>query len=158
MVTKKVELGKKVPSFKAESLQGRLKLSDFKGKKLVLFFYPKDLTPGCTTESIDFSHLLNDFKKLSTEVVGVSRDSLGSHQKFCEKHDLTMNLISDEEESLCHLFDVIKMKSLYGRKFRGIERSTFLISEKGILLEEWRGVKVPGHAEKVLNYIKGESK
>ena len=129
------------------------KLYDFLDKKLILYFYPKDLTPGCTTESIEFNDNLSKIKKLKANVVGVSRDKLSLHEKFIAKHGFKFPLISDPEEKLCKSFDVIKEKNMYGKKYMGIERSTFLIDEKGKLVREWRKVKVPGHAEEVLETI-----
>ena len=128
--------------------------SDWKGKKIVLYFYPKDATPGCTIEGHDFTKLHPQFKKLKTEVYGVSRDSMKSHCNFKAKQKYSVDLISDENEALCNWFQVIKDKNMYGRIVRGIERSTFVIDENGKVLKEWRGVKVPGHAEEVLTFIK----
>lgn len=121
-----------------------------RGKNVVLYFYPKDATPGCTTEGQDFRDLHAKFKKLNTVIFGVSRDSLASHEKFKAKHRFPFDLLSDEHEKVCRKFDVIKEKNLYGRKFQGIERSTFLIDAEGKLRAEWRKVKVKGHADEVL--------
>ena len=152
---KKVELNKKVPAFKCVATpEQTIKLSDFIGKKLVLYFYPKDSTPGCTTEGQDFQAALTKLKRAGAIVFGVSRDSLSSHMKFKDKFEFKFELISDSEEELCKLFDVIKMKNMYGKKVRGIERSTFLIDEKGILREEWRKVKVKEHVDAVLTAVK----
>ncbi|MEO7254925.1 MAG: peroxiredoxin, partial [Casimicrobium sp.] len=129
---------------------GRFKLSDHAGKNVVLYFYPKDSTPGCTTEGIDFAALHDSFIKANTVVVGVSRDSVKSHDNFCAKHGLPFALISDAEELLCAQFGVIKMKNMYGKQVRGIERSTFIIGPERALVHEWRGVKVAGHAQAVL--------
>lgn len=126
-----------------------------KGQHLVLYFYPKDLTPGCTIESKDFRDHLKDFEKLNTRIIGVSRDSMASHEKFKKDCGLPFELISDEEETLCKLFGVIKKKTMYGKEVLGIERSTFLIDKAGILRKEWRGVKVDGHAKEVLEAAKG---
>jgi peroxiredoxin Q/BCP len=146
-----VKTGAKVPDFSALSTGGeRWRLKDAAGKKLVIYFYPKDMTSGCTRESQDFRDLYAALRKSGTQVVGVSRDSLASHEKFIAKEKLPFPLLSDPEEALCKLFDVIKEKSLYGKKYLGIERSTFLLDEKGVLRHEWRKVKVPGHAEEVL--------
>src|SRR5882757_2230365 len=120
------------------------------GRKLVIYFYPKDMTSGCTRESQDFRDQHAAFRKAGTQIVGVSRDSVASHEKFKEKEQLPFALLSDTDEQLCKLFDVIKEKSLYGRKYLGIERSTFLLDASGVLRNEWRKVKVPGHAEEVL--------
>ena len=130
------------------------KLSDFAGQWLVLYFYPKDSTPGCTTEGNDFNALLPKFRKLGATVLGVSRDSLKSHQNFCAKHGFRFDLVSDADEKLCQAFGVIKPKKLYGREFIGIERSTFLIDPAGRVVEAWRPVKVPGHAQAVLDALK----
>jgi len=130
------------------------RLKDAAGKKLVIYFYPKDMTSGCTRESQDFRDLYSAFRKAGVDVVGVSRDSVKSHDKFTEKEKLPFPLLSDEDEKLCKLFDVIHEKSLYGRKYLGIERSTFLLDGTGILRREWRKVKVPGHAEEVLEAAK----
>ncbi len=130
------------------------KLSDFAGQWLVLYFYPKDSTPGCTTEGIDFNALLPKFKKLGATVLGVSRDSVKSHDNFCAKQGFKFPLVSDADEKLCKAFDVIHEKNMYGRKVLGIVRSTFLIAPDGRIAQEWRGVKVPGHAEAVLEALK----
>jgi peroxiredoxin Q/BCP len=129
-------------------------LADYTGKWLVLYFYPKDSTPGCTTEGIDFNALLSKFRKLGAEILGVSRDSLKSHQNFCEKQGFKFDLVSDPDEKLCKAFDVIKPKKLYGREYVGIERSTFLIDPQGVVRQAWRPVKVPGHAQAVLDALK----
>lgn len=153
--TSTVSLGKKVKNFKAASSSGEsFELKDYKGKKVVIYFYPKDSTPGCTTESIEFNESLAKFKKLNTEIVGVSRDSLKSHDKFICKYDLKFQLLSDEDESVCQLFDVIKEKTLYGKKFMGIERSTFVLDEDQKLVGEFRKVKAQGHAQQILDFIK----
>jgi thioredoxin-dependent peroxiredoxin len=151
-----VKVGVKVPDFSlpATGDGGAWRLKDAKGQKVVLYFYPKDMTTGCTRESQDFRDLNAAFRKAGVRVVGVSRDSLKSHEKFREKERLPFELLSDEEEQACKLFDVIKEKSLYGRKYLGIERSTFLIDGSGVLRHEWRKVKVPGHAEEVLEAAK----
>lgn len=130
------------------------KFADYAGQWLVLYFYPKDSTPGCTTEGIDFNALLPKFKKAGAAVLGVSRDSLKSHQNFRTKQGFKFNLISDTDEALCQAFGVIKEKQLYGRKYIGIERSTFLIDAKGRIAQVWRGVRVPGHAQAVLDALK----
>ena len=132
---------------------GTFKLSDYKGKIVVLYFYPKDSTPGCTTEGIDFAALHDQFVKANAVIVGVSRDSVKSHDNFCAKHGFPFVLISDAEEKLCTQFDVMKMKNMYGKQVRGIERSTFVIAADGKLANEWRGVKVAGHAQTVLDYV-----
>lgn len=144
-------IGKKVPAFKAAANGGRtLSLKDFAGKTLVLYFYPRDNTPGCTREAQDFRDRIGDFHAAGARVVGVSRDSVTSHDNFCAKQALPFDLISDGDEALCRAFDVIHDKNMYGRKVRGIQRSTFVIDGKGVLRAEWRGVKVPGHVDEVL--------
>jgi peroxiredoxin Q/BCP len=145
-----VAVDKKVPEFTAESTGGPFSLASVRGRTLVLYFYPKDNTPGCTTEGKDFADRYAMFRKAGAEVVGVSRDSLKSHENFKRKMGFPFELISDPDEKLCTLFGVIKMKNMYGKQVRGIERSTFLIDGSGRLRREWRGVKVPGHADEVL--------
>ena len=130
------------------------KLYDFLDKKLILYFYPKDMTPGCTTESIEFNTNLAKIKKLGANIVGVSRDKMSLHEKFIEKHDFKFPLISDPEEKLCKSFDVIKEKSLYGRKYMGVDRSTFIISQDGKILHAWRNVKVKGHVDEVIEKLR----
>lgn len=129
------------------------RLADFSGRWLVLYFYPKDSTPGCTTEGNDFNALLPRFRKLGADILGVSRDSLKSHQNFCGKQGFAFELVSDADEPLCRAFDVIKPKKLYGRDYVGVERSTFLIDPHGRIVQAWRGVKVPGHAQAVLDAL-----
>ena len=147
----KIKPGTKVPDFVLPaSGGGTWSLKDAAGKKLVLYFYPRDMTSGCTRESQEFRDLDKAFRKAGTQIVGVSRDSLASHDKFAAKESLPFPLLADTEEKVCKLFDVIKQKSLYGRKYLGIERSTFLLDGSGRLQEEWRKVKVAGHAEAVL--------
>lgn len=151
----KVQMGKKVPAFKIESSNGEtFSLSAKKGKKIVLYFYPKDSTPGCTTEGIEFNELLPQFKKANTEVYGISRDSLKSHDKFICKYDFKFELLSDEDEEVCKLFDVIKEKNMYGKMVMGVERSTFVIDEDGKLVGEFRKIKAPGHAAEMLKFVK----
>ncbi|MDG0818245.1 peroxiredoxin [Bdellovibrio svalbardensis] len=151
----KVSLGKKVPAFKIASSNGEtFNLADKKGKKIILYFYPKDSTPGCTTEGIEFNELLPKFKKLNAEVYGISRDSLKSHDKFICKYDFKFELLSDEDESVCQLFDVIKEKNMYGKMVLGIERSTFVIDEEGKLVGEYRKIKAQGHAQFILDQLK----
>ena len=147
----KLALDCPVPAFTLPSTQGGdFRLTAAKGEKLVLYFYPKDSTPGCTTESAGFGALHAKFRRLGVRVVGISRDSLESHAKFRAKLDLPFHLLSDQDEKVCKLFDVIREKNMYGRKVLGIERSTFLVDGKGILRREWRKVKVAGHVEEVL--------
>ena len=151
----KVKIGKKIPSFSTILDDGsELKSKDFNGKYIVIYFYPKDSTPGCTKEGEDFRDLHKEFIKRNAQIYGVSRDSIASHQKFKAKYKFPFHLISDEDESLCKIFDVIKEKNMYGRKYMGIERSTFLINDKGQLLSEWRKVKVKGHAQEVLDTLR----
>ena len=148
-------LNRVVADFKAASTGNKIvRLKDLRGKKVVIYFYPKDNTPGCTTEGQDFRDLHERFRRQNALIFGVSRDSIASHDRFREKHDFPFDLLSDPDESLCRQFDVIKEKSLYGRKFLGIERSTFLIGEDGKLKAEWRKVKVKGHAQQVLEAVK----
>tara|TARA_X000001036_G_scaffold434381_1_gene473653 strand:- start:2520 stop:2996 length:477 start_codon:yes stop_codon:yes gene_type:complete len=152
---KKIEIGKKIKNFTVESTnKDGFNLEHYLGSNIVLFFYPKDNTPGCTQEGIDFSENLRKFKNLNTFVFGISRDSLKSHNNFKDKFKYKFDLISDVDQNICNLFNVIKEKNMYGKKYMGIERSTFIINKKGILIKEWRKVKVNGHAEEVLNYIK----
>ena len=144
-----------VADFKADATgDQQIRLKDLRGKNVVLYFYPKDSTPGCTTEGRDFSALHGKFKRAKTVVLGVSRDSVASHEKFKEKQGFPFDLLSDPDERLCKQFDVIHEKSLYGRKFMGVVRSTFLIDSDGKLRQEWRKVKVKGHAEEVLEAVK----
>lgn len=130
------------------------RLSEKTGKVVVIYFYPKDSTPGCTTESQQFRDLLEAFAAVNAEILGISRDSLKSHENFKSKQALPFELGSDADEAVCNLFDVMKLKNMYGKQVRGIERSTFVIDGGGVLRREWRGVKVPGHAEEVLNFVK----
>lgn len=132
---------------------GNISLQDFKGSRVVLYFYPKDNTPGCTIEGQDFKRLKSEFTAKNTVILGVSKDSLKSHENFKAKCGFPFELIVDEDESFCRAFDVIKLKKLYGREFMGIERSTFVIDEEGLILKEWRKVKVDGHADEVLEFI-----
>ena len=145
---------KPVANFEAESTHGTFRLSDYAGHPVVLYFYPKDSTPGCTTEGTEFRGLHQKFLKQGAVVAGVSRDSLTSHAKFSEKMDFPFPLLSDPDEALCRQFDVIRMKNMYGKQVRGIERSTFVIGKDGRLAREWRKVKVPGHAQAVLDFVK----
>ena len=150
----KIEIGKKIKDISITSSDGKSKLSDYLSKNLVLYFYPRDLTPGCTTESNEFNDSLSKIKRLGFNIVGVSRDNLKSHQKFIDKYSFKFPLISDEDEKICNMFDVIKEKSLYGRKYMGIDRSTFLISQKLEILYIWRNVKVKDHVEQVIRTIR----
>ncbi len=146
-----VALNQPVPSFSTPATGGRMvNLADFAGRYLVLYFYPKDNTPGCTREGQDFRDLYPEFQAANAEIVGISRDSVKSHDGFKCKYEFPFELLSDHDESLCQLFDVIKMKNMYGKQVRGIERSTFLLDPAGRLIAEWRKVKVDGHAAQVL--------
>ena len=148
-------LGQVVANFTATATSDQqVSLAALKGKKLVLYFYPKDSTPGCTTQGGNFRDLYSEFKAANTEIFGISRDSLKSHEKFKAKQNYPFELISDEDETLCKLFDVLKLKKLFGKEYMGIERSTFLIDEEGKLLQEWRKVKVAGHVQEVLAAVK----
>ncbi len=146
-----IDLGKVVPDFKADATGDQvIQLKALRGQNVVIYFYPKDNTPGCTLQSQGFRDLADQFAKANTVILGVSRDSLKSHDKFREKQALNFDLLSDGDEKLCQAFDVIKEKNMYGRKVMGIERSTFLIDAKGKLRQQWRKVKVPGHVAEVL--------
>jgi peroxiredoxin Q/BCP len=144
-----------VPDFEAPATGGMtFRLKDARGKPLVLFVYPKDNTPGCTDEGMQFRDLYAEFEKLNCAIYGVSRDSLKSHEGFKSKMSFPFDLLSDPDERLCEMFGVMKMKNMYGKQVRGIERSTFLIDKNGYLRKEWRGVKVPEHAQAVLDFVK----
>ncbi len=143
-----------ITDFELPATGGKLfRLSELRGNKLVIYFYPKDSTPGCTSEAQQFRDLYPDFTKAGCVVVGVSRDSIRSHENFKARQDLPFALLSDVDETLCTLFSVIRMKSMYGKQVRGIERSTFVIDGQGVLRREWRGVKTQGHAQEVLDYV-----
>ena len=149
-----MEINKKVPSFKLPGTSGlQFDLSDYKGRYLVIYFYPKDATPGCTTQGVDFRDAYKKFQALDTEIFGISRDTLKSHESFKAKFTFPFELLSDEEEKACELFSVIKMKNMYGKQVRGVERSTLVFDSKGILKFEWRGLKVLGHVEEVLKTV-----
>lgn len=145
-----IQLNQKVPNFSGKTHDGSFDLSNYRGKNLVIYFYPKDSTPGCTIESKSFRDHLGDFQQCNTAIVGISRDSVKSHCNFVEKQSLNFPLISDEDESICKLFDVLKEKSMFGKKYFGIDRSTFLIDAEGVLRHEWRNVSVVGHVQAVL--------
>ena len=150
---------KLIPEFEAEATGG-IKVSNTThlDQMLVLFFYPKDNTPGCTTEALQFRDKYKDFVKAGAVVYGVSRDNMASHDAFKEKLELPYELIADTEEKMCHMFGVVKNKIMYGKKVKGIERSTFLVDANGILRQEWRGLKVPGHVDEVLKAVKALKK
>lgn len=151
----KPEIGKKVDDFRLPASGNReIGLSDLTGKNVVLYFYPKDNTPGCTTEGQEFRDLYEEFQKHNTEILGVSRDGVKSHDNFRAKFDFPFHLLSDKDEELCRQFDVIKEKMMYGKKKLGVERSTFLIDDQGRLRKEWRKVKAGGHASEVLDAVK----
>jgi peroxiredoxin Q/BCP len=143
-----------VTNFELPATSGtNFKLSDYIGKTLVIYFYPKDNTPGCTTQGMQFRDNYAEFQALNTEIFGVSRDSLKSHENFKAKFTFPFELLADTEEVACSIFGVMKMKNMYGKQVRGVERSTFVIDKNGVLIKEWRGVKVDGHAQEVLNFI-----
>jgi len=148
-------LNQTIPEFELPSTSGKkFKLSDYHGKILILYFYPKDSTPGCTTQGMQFRDAYPEFQANNAEIFGISRDSIKSHENFKAKFTFPFELLSDADETACNLFGVIKMKNMYGKQVRGIERSTFIIDAKGVLVREWRGVKVDGHAQEVLEFIK----
>lgn len=147
--------GQPIPDFVAQATRDKtIRLADLKGRYLVLYFYPKDNTPGCTQEGQDFRDLSPEFQRLNAQILGVSRDSVKSHEGFKCKHEFPFELVSDADEKLCRLFGVIKMKNLYGKQVQGIERSTFLIDQEGRLAREWRKVSVKGHAQEVLEALR----
>lgn len=151
---KKVEVGKKVPNFCLAATSGlSFELNQYRGKKIVLYFYPKDNTPGCTQEGGDFRDLYREFSKINTVIFGISRDNVTSHEKFKSAQHYPFELLADVDSEVCAMFDVIKLKMMYGKQSEGIERSTFLIDEQGVLCHEWRKVKVAQHAQEVLTYI-----
>ncbi|MCZ6500856.1 MAG: peroxiredoxin [Gammaproteobacteria bacterium] len=151
----KVSVGKKVPDFSVAATGGQtVSLKEYRGKNVIVYFYPKDSTPGCTLEGQDFRDNLAKFKRQKAIVFGVSRDSVSSHERFREKQGFKFDLLSDPDEKLCRLFDVIREKNMYGRKVIGIERSTFLIDHLGVLRQEWRKVRVKGHVAEILDAVK----
>ncbi len=150
-----VAVGQPVPDFELAATGGGLfRLSRHRGRILVLYFYPKDNTPGCTSEAGDFRDLHPEFTRAGAEIFGISRDTIPSHEKFKAKLGLPFDLLSDPDEAVCTLFGVMKLKNMYGKQVRGVERSTFVIDRAGVLVREWRGVKVPGHAQDVLHFVK----
>ena len=152
-MTETIRPGQPVPDFSAASTAGEFRLSQLRGSIVVLYFYPKDNTPGCTTESRDFAAMHDRFVAAGARVVGISRDTLRSHETFRERQQLPFELLADTDEAVCNRFGVMKQKTMYGKPVRGIERSTFLIDAQGVLRQEWRGVKVPAHAEEVLHAV-----
>lgn len=149
-----IMLNTPAPDFQLAATSGKtFQPSDYLGKTIVIYFYPKDATPGCTTQGIQFRDAYTEFQKNNTEIFGISRDSLKSHENFKAKFSLPFELLSDTDELACNLFGVIKMKNMYGKQVRGIERSTFVIDKNGFIVKEWRGVKVDGHASEVLDFI-----
>lgn len=151
-------LNQPVPDFANPATSGiTFKLSDFLGQYVVVYFYPKDSTPGCTTQGMQFRDAYADFKQANTEIIGISRDTVKSHENFKAKFSFPFELAADTEEVVCNIFGVIKMKNMYGKQVRGIERSTFVINPQGVLVHEWRGVKVDGHAQEVLSFIQSLS-
>lgn len=150
-----MNVGDLIPDFTFTATNGlQAKLSDYRGQNVVLYFYPKDATPGCTTEGQNFRDAYPQFRNLNTQIFGISRDSLKSHENFKAKQNFPFELITDNDEHLCQMFDVIKMKSMYGKQVRGIERSTFLIDAEGKLKKEWRKLSVQGHIDEVLSSLK----
>ena len=147
-------IGAQIPPFESESTNGPVRIDACRGKTVILYFYPKDSTPGCTTETQEFGDASQELAEANAVVFGVSRDSIASHQKFKDALGIPFELISDPGETLCALFGVMKVKNMYGKKVRGIERSTFVIDPRGVLVKEWRGVKVPGHVAEVLENVK----
>ena len=151
----KVQLNDKIPNFELSNASNEIvKVSDFKGKNLVLYFYPKDNTKGCTLEANEFKALIDEFRQLNTEVIGISQDSVRSHEQFKAKYDLPFDLLADTELEINKMFDVYQKKKMFGNEYMGTVRSTFIINQKGILVKEFRNVKSKGHAQKVLAYIK----
>jgi len=148
-------LNQVISEFELPSTGGKsFKFSEHLGKPLVIYFYPKDATPGCTTQGVQFRDAYAEFQAAGAEIIGISRDSLKSHENFKAKFSLPFELLSDADELACGLFGVMKMKNMYGKQVRGIERSTFVIDKNGVLVREWRGVKVDGHIQDVLNFVK----
>lgn len=155
----KITVGRKIPNFKARIAEDTdIKISDYQGKHVVLYFYPRDNTPGCTQESQEFRDTKAKFTRQNAVIIGISRDTLKSHDKFKDKYNLNFDLIADPDETLCELFGVMVNKNMYGKKVRSIERSTFLIDENGVLQQEWRKVKVDGHVDEVLAAVKSLQK
>ena len=146
-----VTVGQPIPAFSAQSTHGTISSTELMGKNYILYFYPRDNTPGCTTQAQNFRDLMDEFTALNVTIIGVSRDSMKSHERFTEKQALPFALIADPDETVCELFGVMKLKNMYGKQVRGIERSTFLINTDGVLVQEWRGLRVPNHVAQVLD-------
>ncbi|WP_035344406.1 thioredoxin-dependent thiol peroxidase [Alkalihalobacillus hemicellulosilyticus] len=152
-----VEIGQAAPTFTLEDVSGeRVSLEDFRGKQVVLYFYPKDMTPGCTTQACDFRDHMEDFSALNTVIIGVSPDPVSRHEKFKDKYNLPFYLLADEDHQVSELYGVWKLKKNFGKEYMGIERSTFIIDKEGKLIKEWRKVRVKNHVEEALTYIKDE--
>lgn len=152
-----IEVGKKAPDFALQNQDGEtVRLSDYAGKRVVLYFYPKDMTPGCTNQACDFRDNYEQFKDLNTVILGVSPDPIERHQKFIDKHELPFPLLADTEQEVAKLYDVWKLKKMFGKEFYGIERSTFIIDEEGIVRKIWRKVRVKGHIDETIQFIKEE--
>lgn len=150
-----IEVGKAAPDFTLQNQEGEnISLSDFKGQNVVLYFYPKDMTPGCTTQACDFRDNYDAFKDLNTVIIGISPDPIERHQKFIDKHDLPFQLLADTEQEVAKQYDVWKLKKMFGKEFYGIERSTFILDKEGIIQKEYRKVRVKGHIEETLNFVK----
>lgn len=150
-----VVVGQSLPPFTATSTRGDISSDDLRGQYSILYFYPKDNTPGCTTQAQNFRDRHDEFAEAGCQIFGISRDTLKSHAGFTDKQALPYPLISDPDESLCELFGVMKLKNMYGKQVRGIERSTFLVDPQGVLVKEWRGLRVPGHVDEVLQTVRG---
>ncbi|HLS23575.1 MAG TPA: thioredoxin-dependent thiol peroxidase [Pseudogracilibacillus sp.] len=152
-----IQVGEQAPDFELQNQDGEVvRLSDYRGKRVVLYFYPKDMTPGCTTQACDFRDNYEQFKDLNTVVLGVSPDPIERHQKFIDKHDLPFPLLADTENEVAKLYDVWKLKKMFGNEFYGIERSTFIVDEEGIIRKIWRRVRVKGHIDETVKFIKEE--
>lgn len=151
-----LEVGNQAPDFQLKASNGKkVKLSDFRGKNVVLYFYPKDMTPACTTEACDFRDRSKEFKKLKTVIIGISTDSVERHLKFIEKYDLPFLLLADEDHVVSELYGVWQLKKLYGHEFMGIVRSTFIIDEQGILIKHWKVARIKDHVEEALDFLRG---